>query len=79
MFSQLVKEAKKRNIAVIAICPLASGLLGGEFKKETKFAENDLLVSESSIQYSENAVLFQPSPLFCIFVYKYHIMIKKDS
>ena len=36
-----LKEAKKRNIAIIARGPLASGLLGGEMKKDTKFREND--------------------------------------
>ena len=33
--------AKKNNIAVIARGPLASGLLGGEIDKTTKFPEND--------------------------------------
>jgi len=36
-----LKEAKKRNVAVIARGPLASGLLTGEINKDTKFAEND--------------------------------------
>ena len=36
-----LKEAKKRNIAIIARGPLASGILGGEMKKDTKFREND--------------------------------------
>ena len=36
-----LKEAKKRNIAIIARGPLASGLLGGSINKETKFPEND--------------------------------------
>ena len=36
-----LKEAKKKNIGVIARGPLASGLLTGEINKETKFAEND--------------------------------------
>ncbi|MDC3089832.1 aldo/keto reductase [Candidatus Pelagibacter sp.] len=35
------KEAKKRNIAVIARGPLASGLLTGEINKNTRFPEND--------------------------------------
>lgn len=35
------KEAKKRNIAIIARGPLASGLLTGEINKETKFPAND--------------------------------------
>ena len=35
------KEAKKKNIAIIARGPLASGLLTGEINKSTKFAEND--------------------------------------
>ncbi len=35
------EEAKKRNIAIIARGPLASGLLTGKFNKETTFAEND--------------------------------------
>ena len=33
--------AKKKNIAIIARGPLASGLLGGGFSLKTKFAEND--------------------------------------
>ncbi len=36
-----LKEAKKRNVAVIARGPLASGLLSGSINKETKFPEND--------------------------------------
>ena len=36
-----LKEAKKRNVAIIVRGPLASGLLTGEINKETKFAEND--------------------------------------
>ena len=36
-----LKEAKKRNIGVIARGPLASGLLTGSINKDTKFAEND--------------------------------------
>ena len=32
---------KKKKIAIIARGPLASGLLGGEFNVNTKFAEND--------------------------------------
>lgn len=35
------KEAKKKNVAVIARGPLASGLLTGKINKKTKFAEND--------------------------------------
>jgi aryl-alcohol dehydrogenase-like predicted oxidoreductase len=35
------KEAKKKNIAIIARGPLASGLLAGKINKDTKFAEND--------------------------------------
>ena len=35
------KEAKKRNVAIIARGPLASGLLSGEINQETKFPEND--------------------------------------
>ena len=35
------KEAKKKNVAIIARGPLASGLLTGKINKETKFAEND--------------------------------------
>ena len=34
-------EAQKKNIAVIARGPLASGLLGGEINKDTKFPDND--------------------------------------
>ena len=36
-----LREAKKRNIAVIARVPLASGLLTGFINKETKFPPND--------------------------------------
>jgi aryl-alcohol dehydrogenase-like predicted oxidoreductase len=36
-----LKEAKKKNIAVIVRGPLASGLLTGEINKDTKFADND--------------------------------------
>jgi len=35
------KEAKKKNVAIIARGPLASGLLAGKINKDTKFAEND--------------------------------------
>ena len=35
------KEAKKRNVAIIARGPLASGLLTGKINQETKFPEND--------------------------------------
>ena len=35
------KLAKEKNVAIIARGPLASGLLGGQFNLETKFAEND--------------------------------------
>ena len=34
-------RAKEKEIAIIARGPLASGLLGGEFNINTKFAEND--------------------------------------
>ena len=33
--------AKEKKIAIIARGPLASGLLGGEFNSDTKFADND--------------------------------------
>jgi len=36
-----LKEAKKRNVAVIARGPLASGLLTGSIDRDTKFPEND--------------------------------------
>ena len=36
-----LREARKRNIAIIARGPLASGLLTGKITKETKFSEND--------------------------------------
>ena len=36
-----LNEAKKKNIAIIARGPLASGLLGGDINIDTKFAEND--------------------------------------
>ena len=35
------KLAKEKKVAIIARGPLASGLLGGQFNLETKFAEND--------------------------------------
>tara|TARA_Y100000031_G_scaffold82754_1_gene91079 strand:- start:47 stop:1027 length:981 start_codon:yes stop_codon:yes gene_type:complete len=35
------REAKKKNIAIIARGPLASGLLAGKINKDTKFPEND--------------------------------------
>ena len=36
-----LKEAKKRNVGIIARGPLASGLLTGSIYKETKFPGND--------------------------------------
>lgn len=33
--------AREKNVAIIARVPLASGLLSGKFKKETKFESND--------------------------------------
>ncbi len=38
---RFLKEAKKRNVAIIARGPLASGLLSGQINKDTKFADND--------------------------------------
>ncbi len=38
---RFLSEAKKRNVAVIARGPLASGMLSGFINKDTKFAEND--------------------------------------
>jgi aryl-alcohol dehydrogenase-like predicted oxidoreductase len=38
---KFLTEAKKKNIAVIARGPLASGLLGGEINNNTIFPEND--------------------------------------
>jgi aryl-alcohol dehydrogenase-like predicted oxidoreductase len=38
---KFLKEAKKRNVAVIARGPLASGLLTGNINMNTKFPEND--------------------------------------
>ena len=35
------KLAKEKKVAIIARGPLASGILGGEFRSDTKFAEND--------------------------------------
>ncbi len=35
------KEAKKRNIGIIARVPLASGLLTGKFNSDTKFSKED--------------------------------------
>jgi len=34
-------EAKEKNVAIIARVPLASGLLSGKFKRDTKFEESD--------------------------------------
>jgi aryl-alcohol dehydrogenase-like predicted oxidoreductase len=34
-------QAKKRNVAIIARVPLASGLLAGKFKPDTRFEETD--------------------------------------
>jgi len=38
---QLLPEAKRKGVAIIVRLPLASGLLAGKFKKETKFAATD--------------------------------------
>jgi len=38
---EFFKLALEKNVAIIARGPLASGLLGGEFNPNTKFAEND--------------------------------------
>tara|TARA_Y100000748_G_C15441808_1_gene467504 strand:- start:11 stop:994 length:984 start_codon:yes stop_codon:yes gene_type:complete len=38
---EFFKLAQEKKVAIIARGPLASGLLGGEFNIETKFAEND--------------------------------------
>jgi aryl-alcohol dehydrogenase-like predicted oxidoreductase len=38
---RFLKEASKKNVAIIARGPLASGLLSGFITKETKFPEND--------------------------------------
>ena len=38
---EFFKLAKEKNVAIIARGPLASGMLGGEINKNTKFAEND--------------------------------------
>jgi aryl-alcohol dehydrogenase-like predicted oxidoreductase len=35
------KQAQEKNVAIIARVPLASGLLSGKFKKDTKFESND--------------------------------------
>lgn len=37
----LYDEAKKRNVGIIARVPLASGLLSGKMKKDSKFPEGD--------------------------------------
>lgn len=37
----IFNTAKEKNIALIIRLPLASGLLGGKYSKETTFAEND--------------------------------------
>jgi len=38
---QLLPQAKAQGVGILARLPLASGLLTGKFKKDTKFAEND--------------------------------------
>lgn len=38
---KLLPEAKRKGVAIIVRLPLASGLLAGKFKKETKFAATD--------------------------------------
>jgi len=38
---KVLKEAKKRNVGIIARVPLASGLLTGKFTKHTVFKKND--------------------------------------
>ena len=38
---EFFKLAKEKKVAIIARGPLASGMLGGDFNSETKFAEND--------------------------------------
>ena len=38
---EIFLRSKKRNVAIIARGPLASGLLSGSINKETKFPEND--------------------------------------
>lgn len=38
---QLLPQAKEQGVGIIARLPLASGLLTGKFKKDTKFEEND--------------------------------------
>lgn len=37
----LLEEAKKKNVAIIARLPLASGVLSGKFTRTTKFPEKD--------------------------------------
>lgn len=41
LITDLLSEAKKRNVAIIVRLPLASGLLTGKFTKESVFLEND--------------------------------------
>ncbi|WP_017434285.1 aldo/keto reductase [Saccharococcus caldoxylosilyticus] len=38
---QLLPQAKEQGVGILARLPLASGLLTGKFKKDTKFEEND--------------------------------------
>ncbi|MBB3931766.1 aryl-alcohol dehydrogenase-like predicted oxidoreductase [Kaistia hirudinis] len=38
---QFFRQAREKNVAIIARVPLASGLLSGKFTKDTKFAESD--------------------------------------
>jgi aryl-alcohol dehydrogenase-like predicted oxidoreductase len=39
--AELFEKAKKKDVAIIARVPLASGLLTGKFKVDTSFADND--------------------------------------
>jgi aryl-alcohol dehydrogenase-like predicted oxidoreductase len=39
--SLLFEQARKNDVAIIARVPLASGLLSGKFKRDTKFEESD--------------------------------------
>jgi aryl-alcohol dehydrogenase-like predicted oxidoreductase len=41
LVTELLPQAKERGVGIIVRLPLASGLLAGQFKKDTTFAESD--------------------------------------
>ena len=54
----LFAEAKRKNVAIIARVPLASGLLSGRFTKTTTFSEND------HRNYNKDGQAFNPGETF---------------